>query len=295
MTFVDAIKSTMSLGILVGGVLPSWTHFMFPYTKRGIGETESYMRELISYRLKNLNENRHDLLSLLVSSNAEQIAEKSLTEQELIADVFIFLLAGHETSATTLNWMLYELCLQPEIQEKMYEEVTRVLGDEENPNMEKYYELTYTRNAVQETLRKHPPISFIPKLNKVKTKIGDYVLPANTEVYLSSYQAQHDERYWKNPQVYMPERFDPSNENYMKQPSGAWIPFSIGQRKCIGNRFSEIETAMIMARLVKKYRFELPKDDPKMQAKAWLSGHPPTEEILTLRPSGMLVELLARK
>jgi cytochrome P450 len=101
MTFVDAIKTTMSLGLVVNGIVPTWLHFLFKGTKCAINETESYMNELIQNRLKNLNEDRHDLLSLLVSNNAEQIEEKSLTTKELLADVFIFLLAGHEVRTIT--------------------------------------------------------------------------------------------------------------------------------------------------------------------------------------------------
>jgi cytochrome P450 len=96
MTFVESIKTTMVMGLVVGGLVPSWLHFLFPKITRAIRETESYMKELIKHRLENMKEKRYDLLSLLVTSNSEQIAEKSLTEQELIADVFIFLLAGHE-------------------------------------------------------------------------------------------------------------------------------------------------------------------------------------------------------
>jgi cytochrome P450 len=133
--------------------------------------------------------------------------------------------------------MLYELALHPDVQEKMHEEVTRVIGTNKSPSIEKYYELIFVRNAVQETLRKRPPISLIPKLCRTKTTIGDYEIPENTEVYLNAYEAQHDERYWKSPHSFIPERFDPTSDYYTKRPSGTLIPFSIGHRKCIGSRY----------------------------------------------------------
>jgi cytochrome P450 family 3 subfamily A len=189
---------------------------------------------------------------------------------------------------------LYELALQPDIQEKLYQEIDKVLGNEE-PTIDKYYEMSYMRNAVQETLRRHPPVVLIPKMTRTKTTIGSYAVPANTQVYLNAYQVQHDERYWKEPQSFIPERFDTDSEYCMKRHVASLIPFSIGQRKCIGSRFSEIETAMIMAKIIKQYRIILPKDDPKMQTPDILSGKIATINVVTLRPVGLKVELVPRQ
>ncbi|KAL0477051.1 Cyp4x1 [Acrasis kona] len=298
MTFENALKLTMTLGILVGGVLPKWARRFFPQTDIALNETELYMRELIKYRMDNLYDTgKHDLLSLLVSSNAEQIKETSLTDQELVSDVFIFLVAGHETSATTLSWMLYELMLNKHVQDKMYEEVKTVLSGLkfDELTVDTYEKLTYTKCAVTETLRKHPPVSGVPKMTRTDTTIGKYLVPKNTEIYLDVAQVQKNEKYWPDAKTFKPERFDPESSEYHKVKSCSFLPFSLGQRKCIGSKFSEIETAILIAYIVLNYEINNPKGDVYMNSKEVLQGDIRTESRITQSPLGLRVELKKRQ
>ncbi|KAL0483689.1 cholesterol 24-hydroxylase [Acrasis kona] len=297
MTFEEALKITTTLGILVGGVLPTWMKPFFPHTVRALKETEGYMMELIKWRLSNLSENKFDLLSLLVSSNAEQIKETSLSDQELVSDIFIFLVAGHETSATSLNWLLYELALNPQIQQKMYDEVKQVLGDLsiQDMSVETYDKLQYVKHAVNETLRKHPPVSLVPKKARTDTKVGNFHVPKDTEIYFDVSHLHMMEKYWPDAKTFKPERFDPNSSEYHKVKACSFIPFSIGHRKCIGSKFSEIETAIIIAQFVLNYEFSLPKDDPRMNTSKVLSGDIDTEEVITRKPLHLKVEFKKRK
>ncbi|KAL0487390.1 cytochrome P450 [Acrasis kona] len=297
LTFEEALKTTTTLGILVGGLLPSWSKRFFPQTTLALKETEAYMMELINHRLNHLHDvNKHDLLSLLVSSNAEQIKETSLTNQELVSDVFVFLIAGHETSATTLTWMLYELALNKRVQDKMYNEADKVLTGLDVSDMDAgtYDKLVYTKYAVTETLRKRPPVKMIPKMTKSDTMIGKYFVPKNTQINLNVFNIQLNEKYWPDAYTFKPERFDPESSEYHKVKSCAFLPFSLGARKCIGSKFSEVETCILIAYIVLHYEICIPKDDAYMNTKEVLKGRISTESRITSRPCNLKIEFKKR-
>jgi len=296
-TFEEALKLTTTLGLLVGGLLPLWSRRFFPETTIALKETEKYMMELIKFRLDHLNDtNKHDLLSLLVSSNAEQIKETSLTDQELVSDVFVFLIAGHETSATTLSWMLYELALNKRVQDKMYKEAKEILSNLKPDELDvtTYDKLEYTKHAVTETLRKHPPVKFVYKMTRSDTHIGKYFVPKDTEVMLNVINVHMNEKYWPDAHVFKPERFDPESTEYHKVKSCTFLPFSLGSRKCIGSKFSEIETAILISYIVLNFEVFIPEDDVYMNSKEVLRGNIETEDRITSRPQKLKVELKKR-
>jgi cytochrome P450 family 3 subfamily A len=286
MSFLDALKLTMSWGFIVQS-LPTSIQSMFKETKTAVKEVERYMRELVDTRMENLESEKHDLLSLLVSSNQER---GGLTDRELMSDVFIFLLAGHETSATTLQWMTYELAINPSVQKRAYEEIVSVIGTDGDISYEDYEKLSFVQACVNETLRLHPPVVGVPKVARKDTTIGSYKIPAGTDIILDIMGIHLDEKVWPEATKFKPERFI---EQEKRHPCSL-IPFSIGLRKCIGFRFSEIETLVIIAKLIQKYEFVIPSDDPKMNTESVLRGQIPMYQMVTLKPDYLKIELKRR-
>jgi cytochrome P450 len=301
MSFFDALTITSTLGLLVQGRAPEWLKPLFKKTMMAIKETKKYMQELIDDRVQNIDSVRHDLLSLLVESNMNHEAsedlnniQRRLTENELISDVFIFLLAGHETSTTTLQWILYELALNLDVQQKAHQEVLKVIGDRD-PVYDDYDNLVYIKCIMNETLRLHSPVVMVPKITRKAVKLGGFDIPKDTPIDIAIQTVQTDEKYWDQPYKWMPERFEEEYiQNDKKRHACAFIPFSTGARRCIGNTFSQIETVIIVAMILQKYEVVFPSDDDKMN-KILKSGKIPTTFLVTKKPKYLRVELKERK
>jgi cytochrome P450 len=198
----------------------------------------------------NEKQQNYDLLSLLLTSKD---GEQVLTNQEVKADSFIFLLAGHDTTACQLSWSLYEIAKNQEIQNKLYREITENV--KETPKLSDFENLKYTSWVVNESLRLHAPIQGVVKeSSKAMTLKGEKhelkIIPGLK--FLINFKSIHtDPRYWKDPLEFKPERFSESIN-----PS-TFLPFSLGPRKCIGMQFSLVESSIILATLLKRFSVHL--------------------------------------
>jgi len=293
MAFVDALSLSATFGLLVQGRTPAILKPLFKKTNIAVRETKSYMQELIDYRVEHFNEVRHDLFSLLVDSNMnheeQDGVKRRLTDNELISDIFIYLLAGHETSTTTLQWIIYELCLNPDIQQKACEEVDRILSDRD-PVYEDYDRLEYLKAILDETLRLHPPVSMVPKITRRDVTLGDFQIPKGTYIDIAISTVQTSAEYFEEPYRWRPERWLEGN----KVQTCSYLPFSFGLRRCIGNVFSMVETVTILAMILKNYTFEFPKNDPKMD-EIIKTGKVKTYNLVTKKPTYMRVDVVQRK
>ncbi|XP_015834511.1 probable cytochrome P450 6a20 [Tribolium castaneum] len=238
-------------------------------------DVEDYMLNLVKktvdYREKN-NVYRKDFLHLLLQlKNKGKITddetfldhnnkskEVALTINELAAQVFVFFAAGYETSSTAMTFTLYELCLNQKIQDKLREEIKTVLAKHNNKiSYEAIMEMTYMDQALNETLRKYPPV---PVLNRKCTKAYDVAgtnlhLDEGTMVVLPILGLQHDPEYYPDPSKYDPDRFSEENKN--SRPPFTWMPFGEGPRICIGLRFGMLQAKVGLATLLGNYKVTL--------------------------------------
>jgi cytochrome P450 len=281
MSMRKALEITLSTGLLVRGVLPKWTNFLFPGTCRAVDEAGLYIRELIENK-KNQSD-RFDLLSLISTANQEAL---ELSTNEMVADSFVFLFAGHETSATNLQWILYELAMHPEIQTKVFQQVSTVLKGRD-PTYDDYQTLTYVNGVVQESLRLHPPVSLVPKVAKKDVIVTGQKIRKGTMVLMDLVSVQRSTQYWDEPLQFRPERFDSSISP--KITPYAYAPFSLGARKCLGAHFSLVETCVILSMIVQKYEIKLPKGVDYSKK--------PIEEVqvVTIKPHDLHVDLVPRQ
>ena len=177
----------------------------------------------------------------------------AFTRDEIIDQLGVFFLAGHETTASSLTWAFFILSQQPAVVARMRAEIERVVGD--GPVLlEHTKRLTYVRNMFRETLRLYPPITFIPRVALHDTTIGGRRVRKGTMLMIAPWSMHRHKKMWTHPDRFDPDRFLPEREHEMTP--GAYIPFGVGPRICVGAAFATIETSLILARLVRRFDFE---------------------------------------
>lgn len=180
------------------------------------------------------------------------------SHQEIRDNIVTLIIAGHETTANLLNWMLYVIAQHPPVQNKLFAEIDSQLGGRD-PNVENIRELPYLRQVVRETLRLYPPAWTIMRQNIAPVQLGDRLIPPNATFIIVPYVLHRDEHWFSNAANFIPERFSPNVEP--SWPRFAYIPFGAGKRTCIGNRLAQTEIAIVMTRILQKYTWTVKYTD----------------------------------
>ncbi|MFH7594044.1 cytochrome P450 [Streptomyces racemochromogenes] len=196
-------------------------------------------------------EGSEDLLTLL--AGAQSADDAAFDAAELRDQVLIFLLAGHETTATSLAFALHLLGRHPEVQALAREEVTRVLGDR-TPGAADLDRLPYLTRVLKEAMRLYPAAPVIGRQAVAATEIDGHTVPADATVILAPWVTHRHPRYWSDPDRFDPDRFLPEAE--AARPRYAWFPFGGGPRACIGQHFSMLESVIALAMVLRAYEIE---------------------------------------
>jgi len=229
------------------------------HTERACNEIYAVVDELIESR-RNRTSGGEDLLSLLLGAQDPE-GGSGLSDAEVRDQALIFLLAGHETTATSLTFTMHLLGLHPEIQQRVRDEALEVLGDR-LPGHEDTRALGYTTMAVKEAMRLFPAVYVIPRLIEQPDEIGGYTLPPGAVAVVSPYLTHRHPGFWDDPERFDPERFTPEKEKARHRY--AYFPFGGGPRACIGQYFSMLESIVATAVLVRAYRFTSPPGTVKL-------------------------------
>ncbi|MFD7664526.1 cytochrome P450 [Streptomyces sp. NPDC059788] len=189
-----------------------------------------------------------DLLSLL--SRAGDAADGGLDATEIREQVLVFLLAGHETTATSLAFTLHLLARHPEEQTPVREEIHAVLGgrDPEAADLDRLPRLT---RALKEAMRLYPAAPVVSRRGVAATEIGGYRIPDGADVIVSPWVTHRHPGLWEDPERFDPLRFTPERE--AARHRYAWFPFGGGPRACIGQHFSMLESVLAAAVLLRSY------------------------------------------
>jgi cytochrome P450 len=197
----------------------------------------------------------------------------AFTREELIDQLGVFFLAGHETTASGLTWAVFIAATRPDIATRIAQEVAEVAG--QGPlEFEHVKRLNFTRAVFKETLRLYPPITFIPRVANQDTMIGTKKIRRGTMVMIAPWAIHRHQKLWPNPDVFDPDRFSPSREKDII--AGSYLPFGSGPRVCVGAAFATTEATLILARLMSRYRFGV-KDAHKVRPIARLTTRPAEE------------------
>ncbi|XP_047366099.1 uncharacterized protein LOC124955555 [Vespa velutina] len=188
-----------------------------------------------------------DILLDINENNSNQLSEEDMNEQ-----VATIMFAGHDTSATAIFWTLLCLATEPEIQDKVYEELTVVFDNLDGPiSMNTISQLKYLDRVCKETLRLYPVVPKYSRQITEEIKIGKYVIPKNTLLTIHVHGLHYDPEIWTDPEKFDPDRFL-TNETQYRNPF-SYIPFSAGPRNCIGQKFANLEQKLVIAILLRKW------------------------------------------
>jgi cytochrome P450 len=195
-----------------------------------------------------------DILSLMMAARYDD--GSAMSRQELRDQLLTLLLAGHETSAVSISWALYELHRKPDVLEKLRNEID---GLPVNCAPDDLVGLPYLEAVCKETLRLHVVTPNVPKHLNVPMKIGRYLLPAGSGVTIAFGAVHQRPELYPGPTVFRPERF-------LERKFGPFefVPFGGGNRRCIGAAFAMYEIKLVLAELVRRYRFRLAGDAPEL-------------------------------
>lgn len=197
-----------------------------------------------------------DLLGALL--NMRHSDGLPMTDRELRDEMMTFLLAGHETTAVALTWTWYLLSLNKQTETKLHEELDAVLADRD-PGVADIPRLRYTDWVIKESMRLYPPAWGIGRRALADFELGDYRLPAGTNIFMMQWITHRDGRFFPEPERFIPERWDESIQE-SEVPRFAYFPFGGGPRKCIGASFAMMEAVLLLATIARRFRFDLAPD-----------------------------------
>lgn len=210
-----------------------------------------------------------DLCSDVIATRDPETGE-AFTRTDLIDQIGTFFLAGHETTASVLTWCFFILSKVPEIAQQARDEIQRTAGD--GPiTFEHTKQLTLTRNIFRETLRLYPPLTFIPRVATTAQTIAGHKVKRGGMVMISPWIIHRHHSYWQNP-----DRFDPHRFEKGTPAQGAYLPFGLGDRVCIGAAFATLESTLILAELLRRFEFHV-IDDSAVRPVARLTTRPAQE------------------
>lgn len=225
---------------------------------------------------------RHDdLLALLLSAGAEETG-RGMSDQQLRDEVMTIFVAGHETTANAMCWLIHLVAHHPEVEEKMLAEIDSEWTDG-GLTPARVGRLTYVRQVVEESLRVYPTIWSVGRRCSEPDEVGGFRIPEGMNMVVPIFHFHWSERYWPEPQRFDPERFAPARRPGADQMT--YFPFGAGPRSCIGHHFAMQELLIITAIFHRHFTFRL---EPGFRVEP--------DPLVTLRPKhGMRMRVHPRR
>jgi len=260
--------------------LPEW--MPYPHRRRAMQARDFLHRDIgrIVESRRSVQSSQPDLLNLLLAARDHETG-RSMRDDEIVANLLTFIIAGHETTAVALTWTLWLLAKDQATQQRVLEEVRSVAGNEtiDSTHVEG---LSFCRQVIQEAMRLFPPAPGIARISKTAMEIGSIQIPAGTRIHIPVFALHRNVGLWDNPDAFDPDRFAPDRAK--SRPRYSFLPFGAGPRICIGAGFAMIEAAIILATVVRAFCFQP------------VAGHRPKPVAkVTLRPaSGMPLLIVNR-
>lgn len=199
-----------------------------------------------------------DLLSLMMDARDKQTGT-SMNDKELLDEINTLIIAGHETSAGTLNWAWYLLDRHPEVETRLLAEIAGRLPGEDF-SFDQLMGLDYMACFLKETLRLYPPVWLYSRRALADDTLGEFHVPRGAHIFIAPYLLHRQPALWPDPERFDPDRFDAARSPPVDRY--AFVPFSAGARRCIGEYFSFVEMQMHLAILLPRFRLRWTADRP---------------------------------
>ncbi|XP_004559199.3 sterol 26-hydroxylase, mitochondrial [Maylandia zebra] len=260
--FINSIAQMLSYNIIVF-ILPKWSRNLLPYWGRYIAGWEgifSFAKKLIDKKLEMIQQrvdNKQDVegeyLTYLLSNT-------QMSTKDVYGSVTELLLAGVDTTSNTLTWALHELSKNPDIQERLYKEVSTMVPLDRIPTAADITGMPYLKAVIKETLRMYPVVSMNARIIAEKNvSVGGYEFPKKTPFTFCHYAISHDEDTFPDSFTFKPERWLRDGRE-RPNPFGS-IPFGFGVRGCVGRRIAELEMYLLLFQLIRQFEI---KPDPTL-------------------------------
>jgi len=243
----EAVQDQAMFEMVSLGLVPLWLplpkQLRFRRAQRRLGEV---VDALFAERARRGEPIGDDALGRLIASlrNETGDARRRRGREELTT----LLLAGHETTASTLSWAFHLLDGHPWVARRMRAEASAVLGTRP-PGYDDLRRLPYTTMVVEEVMRLYPPVWILPRTAQADDEVGGYRIPAGSDVVVSPYIMHRNPRYWLDPERFDPERFDRAQAG--DRPRYSYLPFGAGPRVCIGSSLAMMEAVFVLSTVVR--------------------------------------------
>jgi cytochrome P450 len=251
--------------------------------RRAVNQMNAAVYDIIQQRRSSASGERGDLLSLMMRARDEDGG--SMTNEQIRDEEMTFLLAGHETTALTLSWALYLLSRNAEADEKLHEEVDRVLAGR-LPTVADLPSLMVVDSIIKETMRLYPPAWSVARRAINEFELDGYRIPAGANIVMSQWIMHHDKRFFSEPGRFDPDRW--RTTAYQNLPRFAYFPFGGGPRQCIGAAFAMTEAALILATVAQRCRLVSVDQSPVLPVPS-LTLRPKSPIRLRIDPRGLAV------
>ncbi|SHE68237.1 Cytochrome P450 [Ruegeria intermedia] len=232
--------------------LPGWVpRFHARKTRRAAAEIRALIARLTRERAAQIAAGTApDDLATKIMTTPDPLTGQCFNTDEMIDQVAIFFLAGHETSASALAWTLYLMAAYPNWQDRVAEEA-RAQDELSFATMSR---LRISRDVFREALRLYPPVPMMVREATCPERFRDRDAPKGAQIVISPWHLHRHERLWEDPDSFDPARW--ATENGKACQRAAFIPFSAGPRVCTGAGFAMVEGPLILSTLLRRYRFE---------------------------------------
>ncbi|WP_146343951.1 cytochrome P450 [Phaeobacter marinintestinus] len=233
--------------------LPRWMPRFYPKgTKENAAEIRSLIGQLTAERMAAIKSGTApDDLATKIMTTPDPLTGDLFDTEEMVDQVAIFFLAGHETSASALAWTLYLMAIYPDWQERVAEEAVALDAGMAFSVMSK---LRLSRDVFREALRLYPPVPMMVREAACPEKFRDRDVPKGAQMVLSPWHLHRHERLWDDPDAFKPDRWQTENGRTCQRE--AYIPFSSGPRVCTGAGFAMVEGPLLLSMLLRNYRVE---------------------------------------
>ncbi|WP_371618320.1 cytochrome P450 [Streptomyces sp. NBC_00454] len=250
-TQIERALPVLAQGLITRTLMPEWwTKLPTPANRRfdrSVHDMGASIDEAVhAYRAE--GRDHGDVLSILLSTRDHD--GQALSDQQIRDQLIGFGLAGVETTGASLAWLFHELGRHPEIEQRVHAELDTVLGSRP-PLYEDLPALQYTGRVISETLRLHA-LWLVMRRTRTTVRLADTTLPAGAEILYSAYALHRDPRWFPDPERFDPDRWLPERARHI--PKGAFIPFSAGAHKCIGDSLAFTEMTIALAVICRHWR-----------------------------------------
>lgn len=217
---------------------------------------------------KRSNEKFNDLLDMLLDARYEDNGEP-MTEDQIIDEILVLIIAGHETTANALSWTLYLLANHPD-------ELKKLTSATQGLSLKETVMNEGLNSVIKESMRLYPPAWISDRIALEADRYHEYSFPKDTIVIIFYYGLHRDPKHWTDPEIFQPERFSRDQE---KERSKVYFPFGAGPRLCIGNNFAMAEMAIFLQSFIQRFTVLPTGIEPKMNP------------LVTLKPEGMILDI----